>query len=179
MIDIAKKKMPLPLVGVLVYLSYCAEGWYVSRGMMAYYGEKYGFAPWFANDVWAFFTGGIVAFALFWLMTSLTTRMLTVRVGGGAANIRYGVCLTVVAANIVLFALKFMYIALPLQASVIDIILVPTVTVAFVALYLWYAFGRGYVDKTRYRAVVTQVFGTFLSIYGILAVLNLFLSVAV
>jgi len=178
LIDIAKKKLPLPLVGVLVYLSYCAEGWFVSRGMMAYYGEKYGFAPWFANDIWAFFTGGIVPFALFWLITSLTMRLITARVGGGAVNIRYGVCITVIVANIVLFALKFMYIALPLQASVIDIILVPTLTIAFVALYLWYAFGRGYVDKTRYRTVVTQVFGSFLSVYGVITALNLFLSVA-
>ena len=179
MIDIAKKKLPMPVVGVLVYLSYCAEGWFVSRGMMAYYGEKYGFASWFANDIWAFFTGGLVEFALFWLITVLTVRLLTARVGGGAINIRYGVCLTVIAANIVLFALKFMYLAFPLQASVIDIILVPSVTIAFVALYLWYAFGRGYVDKTRYRVVVTQVLGTFLTIYGVLAALNLFLSVAV
>ena len=93
-------------------------------------------------------------------------------------NIRYGVCITVIVANIVLFALKFMYIALPLQASVIDIILVPALTIAFVALYLWYAFGRGYVDKTRYRTVVTQVFGSFLSVYGVITALNLFLSVA-
>ncbi len=173
MIDIAKKKMPMWLVGVLVYLSYCAMSWFAMRGTMAIYGERYGWAGWFANDVWAFFLGGLIPFAIYSFMNAMAMRTVQVRAGGDARSIGYGVSLTVITANIVLFALKFMYIALPLAAPIINIIIDPTVTLLFVGLYLWYAFYMEYVQKSVYRVVVTQVLGTFLTVYGIVAAINL------
>ncbi len=164
-------------MGVLVYLSYCAMSWFVMRGTMAYYGNNYGWAAWFANDIWAFFIGGIVPFALYEFLTWFSFHLLVVKVGMGATNIRYGLNIAVIAANLVLFGLKFIYIAFPLQAIIINIILDPAVTLLFVGLYLWYAFGREYVDKSRYRFVISQVMGLFTLVYGVLALINFIMTV--
>ncbi len=165
-------------MGLLVYLSYCAASWYVARGSLAYFGQTYGLKGWFANDIWAFFIGGLIPALIFYFFSWFTFRMLTVKIGGDTASLRYGLFLTVIAANVLLFALKFMYIALPLYASTINIILDPVITVGFVALYLWYAFTMNYVDKARYRFVIAYVFGIFLAVYGVLALLNLIMSLA-
>ncbi len=178
MINIAKKKLPGAVVGLLVYLSYCAAFWYVMRGSLAYLGQSYGLKSWFVNDAWAFFIGGLLPTVIFYFFTWFTFRLLTVKAGGDTASVRYGLCLTVIAANVLLFALKFMYIALPLYASTINIILDPVITVIFVALYLWYAFRMNYVDKSRYRFIVAHIFGMFLAVYGVLALLNLIMSLA-
>lgn len=176
MIDIAKKKLPNAVVNVLLYISYCAMGWYVMRGNMAYYGERYNWAGWFANDIWSFFLGGIVPFLLYSFLSAMAFRTVSVKTGGDAKSILYGVSLTVICANIVLFALKFMYIAVPIAAPVINIIIDPLVTLIFVGLYLLYAFRMDYVQKPLYRVVVTQVLGTFLTVYGVFAVAELLMT---
>lgn len=184
MIDIAKKKLPQPAVDILVYLSYCAMSWFEMRGVLAYYCERNGFSGWIANDVWAFFIGGLLPFVLFELLTRFGFRRLSLLTGGSVDSARntssvcYGLKLTVIAANVVLFGLKFMYLALPLYANAINIILDPTVTIAFVSLYLLYAYKQNYVDKSRYRYVLTNVLGTFLVIYGLLALINMILALA-
>ena len=52
------------------------------------------------------------------------------------------------------------------------------ITLAFVALYLLYAFKQEYVEKSRFRIVLTQVMNIFLAVYGVLALLNIVLAVA-
>ncbi len=177
MINIAKKKLPSAVAFILVYLSYCAAGWYVMRGTMAVYGEHYGWPAWFANDIWAFFFGGIASFAVYALLSFFVYRMLAVRVGGDMASVRYGMHYAVILSNIVLFLLKFIYLAAPVQASMLNIIFDPTVTLAVVALYLWYAFYQNYVEKSMYRIVVSQVYGMFVTVYAVLTVINILMSV--
>ena len=104
--------------------------------------------------------------------------MTAARAGGDIKSLQYGLNYAVIAANLLLFALKFMYIALPLYAAVIDIIIDPAVTLAFVGLYMWYAFYQNYVDKTRYRLVLSQVMSTFAGVYGLLALVNVIVAVA-
>ena len=180
MINIAKKKLPFPALVALVYISYCAMSWYSMRGTLAYYGEQYALGAWLANDVWAFFLGGLVPTLIFELVSTMLLKKLAMKLGpqNDVASIRYGVSLAVIAANVMLFALKFIYIAAPLYANLLNIILDPTVTLIFVGLYLWYAFKQNYVDKTLYRVIVTQVMTVFLGIYGLLAVVNIMIAVA-
>ena len=178
MIDVAKKKLPAPAIGVIVYISYCAMSWFSTRGSLAYIGEQYGLPAWLANDAWAFFIGGLVPFLLYWVLSKVLFRTLSVRTGGDVSSIKYGLNYAVIAANVVLFALKFMYIALPLYAAVIDIIIDPVVTLTFVSLYLLYAFYQNYVDRSRYKAVLIQVMGAFLLLYGVLAVVGMSVAVA-
>ena len=177
MINIAKKKLPSAVMYVLVYLSYCASGWYVMRGTMALYGEHYGWAGWFANDIWAFFLGGIAAFAIYALLSLFAFKMLSVRTGGDVASIQYGLHYAVILSNLILFGLKFIYIIAPVQANMLNIILDPTVTLAVVALYMWYAFYQDYVQRPMYRLVVSQVFGMFITVYGVITVVNLLMTV--
>ncbi|MCH5160959.1 MAG: hypothetical protein J1G04_02910 [Clostridiales bacterium] len=178
MINIAKKKLPMAVIGIFVYLSYCAMSMYVMRGDLAYYGYNLTLAAWFANDVWAFFLGGIIPTVVFYLLAWFVFRSLSIKVGGDIASIRYGVCLTVIAANILLFAIKFIYIAVPLYAPVINTIIDPVITLGAVALYLWYAFKMDYVDKSRFRQVAMYIMGAFLAAYGLAAIVSLITSLA-
>ena len=178
MVNIAKKKLPTAAISVIVYLSYCAMSWFSMRGTLAYLGQQYGIGGWFANDAWAFFLGGLIPFLLYEVFTSFVFKMTAARAGGDIKSLQYGLNYAVIAANLLLFALKFMYIALPLYAAVIDIIIDPAVTLAFVGLYMWYAFYQKYVDKTRYRLVLSQVMSTFAGVYGLLALVNMIVAVA-
>ena len=177
MIDITKKKLPPIVINILLYLSYCATNWYMVRGTLAYYGEVYDFPGFLANDIVAFIFGGLVAFAVYKIISQFVLKNLLLRVGNGIGNVKYGLDCTIIATNFFLFGLKFIYFAVPLYASVIDIIVDPAVTIGCVALYLYYAFRQGYVDRTRYKIVVNNVLGAFLTAYGILTALNLLLSV--
>lgn len=178
MINIAKKKLPKAALSVLVYLSYCAMGFFVMRGSMAYYGQYYGLPKWFTNDIWSFFLGGLVPFALYELISVFGFKMIWVRAGGDLASVKYGLGLTVIAANVFLALFKLIYLAIPLYASIINVIIDPVITLAFVALYLLYAFKQEYVEKSRFRIVLTQVMSIFLAVYGVLALLNIVLAVA-
>ncbi len=179
MINIARRKLPPVVMGIFVYISYCAMSWFVMRGTMAYYGEQYNWAAWFANDVFSFFIGGIVPLLLYEFLAWFALRMITAKIGraGDIASVRYGLDFAVIAANVVLFALKFIYLAAPLYASMLNIILDPIVTIAFVALYLWYAYKQNYVDKSAYRIVVSQVMGIYLTVFGVLALINILVTV--
>lgn len=177
MIDIAKKRLPQPAALVLVYLSFCAANWYSARGALAYYAEHYGWKGWFANDVWAFFIGGIVSLLLYVFISRTSRRALQFRVGNAANALAYGIDLTVITANVLLFALKFMYIAVPLAAPIIEIMIDPVVMLTFVGLYLVYAFKMNYVSKPIFGSVAVQIMGMFAAVYGILAVVNLITAV--
>lgn len=178
MINIAKKKLPAPIIGILVYISYCGASWYVMRGNIAYVGYRYGMPGWFTNDVFAFFLGGLVPFLLYWFVSSYAYRALHLKTGGDLASIKYGLNFAVIAANLALFGLKFIYLEFPLYASIIDVFLDPVVTVLAVGLYMLYAFYQNYVDKSKFRIVLMQVLGTFISVYAVFALLSLVLSAA-
>lgn len=174
MIDIAKKKLPFAVVTALVYLSYCATSWYGMRGNLAYYGYNLDFPAWFTNDAWAFFLGGIFPLIIYTVCTLFIYRTLPAKTrGGNVSALRYGISLTVIAANVVLFALKFVYIAAPLYAPVLDIMLDPIVTVLFVSLYMVYAYKIEYVEKPYFHVVLTQVLGAFVAVYGLLSIFNI------
>lgn len=178
MIDIAKKRLPSAVISILVYLSYCGAGWYAARSSIAYIGEQYSMPGWFANDIWAFFIGGLLPFAVFMVLSMFVFRTLTIKVRGNVAAIRYGLNYSVIAANLFLFAFKFIYLAAPLAAGIINTLIDPIVTISFVALYLLYAFKQNYVDKPYFRLIVSQVVGTFITVYAIVAVINIITAVA-
>ncbi|MDE7163896.1 MAG: hypothetical protein K2O04_00520 [Clostridiales bacterium] len=176
MIDIAKKKLPLPILAILAYISYCAAGWFAARGDVAYYGYQMYMRDIISHDAFAFFFGGLIPFVIFMVVSGFVFKTLTVRCGGDVKSIRYGLFFAVIAANVLLFALKFIYIAVPMYAAVLEIVLDPIVTIAFVSLYMWYVFKMAYVDKSVFRVALTQVLGAFLALYGLLAAVNLIMS---
>ncbi len=180
MIDIAKKRLPTGVMLLFVYISYCAAGWYVMRGNMAFYGERYGFPAWIANDVVAFFLGGVLPLIVYSFVSAFCMRSFSIRFRGRGdiSAVRYGLHFAVIAANIVLFLLKFIYLSVPLYAALLNIILDPVITIMFVALYLLYAFKREYVEKCMFGTVVTQVMGGFITVYALVSVISLILAVA-
>ncbi|MDE7106767.1 MAG: hypothetical protein K2O39_00405 [Clostridiales bacterium] len=177
MIDIAKKKLPWPILPFLVYVSYCAAGWFAARGDISYYVGQMGMSSGLSHDAFAFFFGGVIPFSLYIVIAQFMFRTMHMRCGGDVRSLRYGLHCTVIVANLLLFALKFIYIAAPLCSALLEIILDPIVTIAFVSLYLWYAFKMEYVEKSRFRFALTQILGAFLAMYGLVAVINLIVSV--
>lgn len=177
MIDIAKRKLPTPILPILAYISYCAAGWFAARGDVAYYVGEMGMGDMLSHDVFAFFFGGLIPFALYMLITRFMFRPLHMRCGGDVRSVKYGLYFAVISANILLFALKFIYISAPLCSEILEILLDPIVTIAFVSLYLWYAFKMEYVEKSRFRFVLSQILGAFLAMYGLIAMINLIVSV--
>ena len=179
MIDIAKRKLPSAAVAALVYISYCAVGWFSARGTLAYYGQQYYLPGFIVNDSVAFFIGGLLPFLLYKILSTTVFRMITMRLqASNAQSLKYGLDCAVIGANLLLFLLKFMYIAIPLYAPIVDIIIDPVITLGVVALYMWYAFYQNYIERSRYKVVLLQVYGTFLLLYGLLALINTFLAVA-
>ncbi len=173
MIDIAKKRLPSAVIAIFVYFSYCAVSWYASRGSIAYVGEQYSLPAWFANDIWAFFIGGLVPFAVYMLISMFVFRTLTIRLRGDVKAIRYGLNYSIIAANIFLFAFKFIYLAVPTAAGIINVLIDPIVTIGFVSLYLLYAFKQDYVDKPFFKVIVSQVLGTLITVYGVVAIIDI------
>ena len=158
---------------IFVYVSYCAANWFAMRGDLAYYSAQMYAGEMLSYDALAFFVGGIVPFVLYTVISGFAYRTLQFKTGGDIKSVRYGLHFAVIAANVLLFALKFIYIAAPLAATMLEIILDPVVTLGFVALYMWYAFKMEYVDKSRFRFVLLQVFGAFVAVYGLLAAIQL------
>lgn len=147
------------------------------RGTLGYYGYQYGLPSWLTNDIAAFLFGGIVPIVIYMVIINVRVRTLSFRIGLGANTIRYGLDLTVIAANILLFLIKLIFLAAPLYAVPIMIIIDPLITLAAVSLYLLYAFKMGYVEKTKFKTVVNYVMGAFVVVYGIITVLDLIVAV--
>lgn len=166
------------MIVILTYISYCAMSLYVMRGSMAWYGTQYNFPAWFANDIFSFFLGGLVPFGLYEFISWFVFRTLNMNYGrrNDIASLRYGLNYAVIGANLLLFGLKFIFVAAPMAAGILNVILDPVITLGFVALYLWYAFYQNYVDKTIYHIFVTQIMGAFAAVYALIALLNLILS---
>lgn len=177
MIDIAKRKLPSPILPIFAYISYCAAGWFAARGDLAYYASTMYMGGMLSHDAFAFFFGGLVPFALYMIIMRFIFRPMQMRCGGDVRSIKYGLYFAVIAANLLLFALKFIYISVPLCSGILEILLDPIVTIAFVALYLLYAFKMEYVEKSRFRFALNQIMSAFLAMYGLIALLNLIVSV--
>lgn len=173
MIDIAKKKLPAPILPILVYISYCAANWFAMRGNLAYYSAQMYIGDMLSYDAWAFFLGGIIPFALYAAISSFAFKTLRFKTGGDIKSVKYGLHFAVIAANVLLFALKFIYIAAPIAATMLEIILDPVITIGFVALYMLYVFKMEYVEKSRFRFVLSQVMGAFIAVYGLLAAIQI------
>ena len=177
MINIAKRRMPAAVVSILVYLSYCAAGWYSARSRLGLMGIQYSLPSWFANDIWAFFLAGLLPFAVYAIITMFIFRTLGVKLRGNVEAIRYGLNFAIFFANIVVFGLNFIYLAVPSAVGVMKTLLSPIVTIAFTSLYLVYAFRLEYVDKSVFNVVVAQVLGTMITVYGIVAAVGIVTSV--
>lgn len=177
MINIAKKKLPSPVIALFVYISYCLANWFMTRGTLAYYGQQMRLPSGLANDAVAFFFGGLVPFAIYEVLATFLFKPMLLRFNGDVRSIKYGLNFAIIAANVFLFALKFIYLAVPLYAALLEIILDPVITVAFIALYMLYAFYQNYVEKSRYGVVLVRVMGAFIVFYGLLALLNMALSI--
>ncbi|MDE6029836.1 MAG: hypothetical protein K2F90_05930 [Clostridiales bacterium] len=177
MIDIAKKKLPSPILPILAYISYCAAGWFAARGDLSYYSSTMYMSTVLSHDAIAFFFGGLIPFALFMLITRFIFRPLQMRCGGDVRSVRYGLYFAVIAANLLLFALKFIYISVPLSSGILEILADPIIMIAFVSLYLVYAFKMEYIEKSRFRFALNQIMSAFCAMYGLLALLNLIVAV--
>ena len=177
MINIAKKRLPGAVISIIVYLSYCAAGWYSARSRMCSIGEQYSMPGWFANDVWAFFFGGLLPFAVYAVLSMFIFRTLALKVRGDIGAIRYGLNYAIIVANLFIFGFNFIYLVAPLASLVLDILLTPVVMLISVSGYLFYAFKQDYIDKPYFRAVVSQVIGTMITVYGLVALVGIITTV--
>ncbi len=181
MINIAKKKLPIPVVALFVYLSYCAAAWYITRGEVAYIAYRYKLGGWLANDIVAFFLGGLIPVLVYELLYFAIGKTKLTRIGAGqpydTESVRYVINYAVITANLILFALKFMYLAVPMYAHLLDIILDPAVTLTVVGLFMLYVFKMQYVPKHLFSVAFSTVFGAFVTVYGLLTVISVITTV--
>lgn len=175
---IREKKIHPYIMTALVYVSFCASNWYMSRGSLAL--TAYQFPQLFQtavlfNDVVAFLVAGIIPTLVFELISMFTFRFAQVRMGGSTDMMRYALRFFYVPANLVSFLIKLVYFITPLASVYGNIVIDLVVTAGFVAWFLFYS-AKNFVPKERWGAMLYQVGGTFLIVYGILTAIGLLLG---
>lgn len=162
--------------GLLVYFSFCAASWYESRSTCAYFGQYYNNMSWVSNDAFAFFFGGIIPMIIYKLISSSAFRLLQYKFpANNYHKLIVGLDVTFIAANVLCFALKFTYFAMPLAAPIIDCFLDLIICAVAIVIYFYYVFKKSLITKEHFAPLVNTVSMRFLSVYGLIAAINLIL----
>lgn len=173
---IKEKKINKWIVIAVLYAAFCFAYFMPTRSTVALFAINYGLPSFLNNDVFAFFLGGIVPLAVYELISSFAFRFMHSRVGGSTDVMRYTLRFFFIPACIVIGLVKLIYLAYPLISVFGNVIISTVVFIIFFCLYLWYAL-KNFVDKTRYSAVLYELGGTFIVIFGVLTLLELIMGV--
>lgn len=161
--------------GLVLYLSFCATGWYMTRGVCAYYGSTNAMLTWVANDVVAFFIGGIVPFALYkFLIPSIFRLIAHVSQDNNVYKVSHALEYTYAGANVLCFLIKLIYIAFPLSALIMDVFVDFVITGGVMVAFFTYVYKKSLVKREYFSALMQKVAFKFLLIYGLVAFLELF-----
>ena len=173
---LAEKKINPIVSAVALYLSFCAAGFYFSRGDWAFAASVLmglsgmGFIT---NPIVAFFGGGIISYAFYEVCTAFVFRNLRPRIGWQADSMKYELRFFYTAANCTAALLSLFYLISPI-ISIYGGVFVPFVSqTVFAALYIVYAFKR-HIEKGRWGATLIGLGGTYLAIYAFLTAIKIF-----
>ncbi len=175
---IDNKKIPSGVMIALLGLSFGLAEWFTSRGVVANLSIELGYSmPYLYNDIIAIVTGALFPILFYEVITTFAFRINVARFGATAVGqMRYALRYFYFVANLVIFALNFIFFAEPI-ASVWGTVVIKTLVLSvFIVLYMWYCAKR-YLTNTTWGAMCYQVGGMFVIIYGVLAVLQIVVGV--
>lgn len=166
------------LRGFILYLSFCAAGWYSARGVCAYYGVTNVALRWVANDAFAFFVGGVVPFALYkFLIPSIFNLIANVSGDREAIKLSGKLEYTYAVANVICFLVKLIYIAFPLASSIMNVFVDFVITGTMLVLFLWYTYKKSLIRREFFAVFMQKIAMRFLLIYGLVAFADLFVAI--
>ena len=176
---IDEKKINKWIVIAILYLSYAFASWQSSRGSLAYLSYSYpmlsGNGAVF-NEVMAFIMGGIIPLLFFELVASFGARFVGFRCGVSSENLKYALRFFFIGANIVIGAVKFVYLVSPVVSIYGNVLIDFLITTVFFVGFLIYA-GKHYVDKTRWSAMVLCAGSTYLVLFAVITAANIIAGV--
>lgn len=173
---IKEKKIPSWAMVLTLYVSFCMSSFMTFRGTLSALMTNFA-APSVIIDnyIIAFLLAGAVPVALYELVTRFIFRFAQVRLGGDTDLMRYSLRFFYIPANVIIFLLKLTYLAFPMLNIYGDLIFDFVVTAAFFAGYLVYV--SRHVPKERISAVLYQLGGSFIIVYGLVELLAIVMEV--
>lgn len=171
-----KRRLDKRILIVLLYLSFCAAEFFTFRGTFAALMTNFGVPSAVVSNYFvAFFLGGIVPIALYELISRFLFRFSQVTLGGRVDDYSYILRVFYIAANVLIFLVKLVYLWFPLLHIYGDIIIDFVFTSAAFAVFLWYVLRRE--PKEHIAPILYRLGGSYVVVYGIIAVINLLLEV--
>lgn len=160
------------LLNIAVYLGFCAGFWMSTRGVIA----GLNFPRFFANDIMTFFIAGLLPTALYQLFIVSAFRLIAA--SGVVTNMqkhKERLSFFVIGASLVSFGIKWLYWLIPLAAPIVDVYL--DFFVYAIALTLYFVFTAKHLPKERVPLFVTQLSVRFLTVFAVLAITQLIVTV--
>ena len=170
---IKDKKINKAFMIAFVYLSFCFSSYFNSKAQFSHW-----INPFLSNKIVVFFLGGIVSTLIYELVTSMMFKTNLSRLGGGADDGRYALRFFIIPANIVVFLFQLLYIPYHFLVPFGEIFFTFLCYLLFFILFIWYAF-KHIFDKSLWSRALMSLGSTFLTIYGIIGVMNLIFEVVV
>lgn len=157
---------------IVLYLALSFAYFVPSRGNVALMAVNYGLPAILNNDVFAFVCAGVMPILLYELITTFVFRFIKVRSGCDTDGMRYSLRFFYIAAALVMGGVKLIFMFYPLAANFAFVLIDVLVPTAFFALYLWFAL-KHYANKTDYAQLIYELGGTFVIVYGVVALIEL------
>lgn len=176
---IDEKKINKWIVIVVLYLSFAFANWQTSRGSLAYLSYNYPVlmqSGAIFNEVVAFIIGGIVPLLFFEIVSAFGSRFVGFKCGVEADKLKYSLRFFYIGANIVIGAVKLVYLISPVITVYGNVLIDFSVTTVFFVGFLVYA-GKHYVEKTRWGAMIVGAASTYLVLYALITVANVITGV--
>ncbi|MBE5731281.1 MAG: hypothetical protein E7350_04970 [Clostridiales bacterium] len=172
---IKEQKINKGLVKFLLYLSFCFAGFYSARAAVAAMPYFDGLSP-FIYGLFAFLVAGLGSFLLYLILVSIFGNRLRKTPHLPLNQMLYALPFFYIGANIVIGLFGILYYFVPI-ASIWGEIIVPIIaTAAFFTWFLSYIC-KNYVKEYNWKAVVLYFGKMYITIVGIITVLNLVLEV--
>ena len=153
---ILKKKIHPAIMVAVLYLSFCLNYWMVLRGFFAHIFVSSGSMIFLAHEFFLFFLIGIFPTFFYEVITRFTASLSKSRLGESVNDMRYALYLFFIAANILIFGLRFFYLLSPFLFVYGNIFLDFVVTLGFFIGFLFFSLKTLIISFTIFSSVVCQ-----------------------
>lgn len=165
---VKEKKFNRNLSVIILYISFCFNGFYSARGTLFYYGIE--------GIVLPFILGGILPFLLYEAVTFSTFRLGFYKLGVCAPDLKIDARWYLSAANVASFAAKTVYLFYSLVFVLGEILFHVIFYLLFLALYLVRS-AKKYFPKREWGQAVVFLSSMFLIFLAAVTILSMFLGV--
>lgn len=176
---IKEKKINNYLMIFFLYVSFCACNYFAARGTLSYTSMTMagaGVVGFMFNDIVAVLIGGLIPTLLFELVTSFVFKFSQVKLGGAADDMRYALRFFYIPANLICFGIKFVYLLSPIVSIFGNVMIDFVITAIFCVGFLVYC-AKNCIKNDRWGAMIYQLGGAYLIVYGIMTVAAIVMGV--